>query len=132
MSCKARIVLLSTTACVFSLSALAADLPTREAPIAPSAPVVYAPAFSWTGFYVGGELGWIQTKMQFYSGGGHTRSAFRRLVALIDKNGATYGLMAGYNYQAGQFVFGVEGDLTGWTVGEARYAPRCRRFHHGA
>jgi outer membrane immunogenic protein len=36
--------------------------------------------------------------------------------------------MAGYNYQAGQFVFGVEGDLTGWTVGEARYAPRVGDF----
>ena len=133
MSCKARVVLLSTTACVFSLSALAADLPTREAPVAPSAPVVYAPAFSWTGFYVGGELGWIRTKSNYTPGAVILGAPF--VVSSLpasDKNGATYGLMAGYNYQAGQFVFGVEGDLTGWTVGEAKLRAACRRFHHGA
>ena len=35
-----------------------------------------------------------------------------------DKNGLTYGVLAGYNYQVGQLVLGVEGDFQGWTVGE--------------
>ena len=38
-----------------------------------------------------------------------------------DKNGLTYGILAGYNYQVGQLVLGVEGDFQGWTVGEIRY-----------
>ena len=38
-----------------------------------------------------------------------------------DKNGLTYGILAGYNYQVGQLVLGVEGDFQGWTVGELRY-----------
>jgi outer membrane immunogenic protein len=37
------------------------------------------------------------------------------------KDGLTYGLLTGYNYQIGQLVLGVEGDFQGWTVGELRY-----------
>ena len=38
------------------------------------------------------------------------------------KDGLTYGILTGYNYQkVGQFVLGVEGDFQGWTVGAIRY-----------
>ena len=37
------------------------------------------------------------------------------------KNGLSYGLLSGYNYQMGQLVLGVEGDFTGWTVGKIQY-----------
>ena len=57
MSRLARIVLLATAASAVGVSAFAADLPARMEPVAP---IPYVPAFSWTGFYVGGELGWIQ------------------------------------------------------------------------
>ena len=33
----------------------------------------------------------------------------------------SYGLLAGYNYQIGNLVLGVEGDVEGWTVGKIRY-----------
>ena len=46
-------VLVSATAILISVSARAADLPARVQPAAPGAS---APSFSWTGFYVGGEL----------------------------------------------------------------------------
>ena len=61
----ARIALLATTTGAVSPSASAADLPGGVEPLAP---VAYAPAFSWTGFYVGGELGWIQTNPQYKTG----------------------------------------------------------------
>ena len=54
----AGFVLVSSIAGVFNLPAIAADLPSRMEPVAP---VAHVPSFSWTGFYVGGELGWIQT-----------------------------------------------------------------------
>lgn len=38
-----------------------------------------------------------------------------------DKNGLTYGILAGYNYQVGQLVVGVEADFQGWMAGEIRY-----------
>ena len=43
------------------------------------------------------------------------------VTAASDKNGLTYGILAGYNYQVGQLVLGVEGDFQGWTVGKMRY-----------
>jgi outer membrane immunogenic protein len=50
----ACVVPLATTQCSLGLAALAADLPPRMEPVPP---VAHVPAFSWTGFYLGGELG---------------------------------------------------------------------------
>lgn len=114
---SARFVLLSTTASVFSLSALAADLPARMEPVAP---VAYVPAFSWTGFYLGGALGWIETKPEYATGAVVLGAPFV-VSSASSKNGLSYGLLSGYNYQMSQLVLGVEGDFTGWTVGKIRY-----------
>jgi outer membrane immunogenic protein len=113
----ARFVLLSTTASVFSLSAMAADLPNRMEPVAP---VAYVPAFSWTGFYLGGELGWMQTNPKYTTGALLLGAPFV-VTSESDKNGLTYGILGGYNYQVGQLVLGIEGDFVGWTVGKIRY-----------
>jgi outer membrane immunogenic protein len=113
----ARTVLLSTAATVFSLSALAADLPARMEPVAP---VAYVPAFSWTGFYLGGELGWIQTDPKYTTGVLLLGAPFV-VSSASSRNGLTYGVLGGYNYQAGNLVLGVEGDFFGLTVGEIRY-----------
>ena len=60
-----RAVLVSTSVILISGSALAADLP---APVQPAAPIAYVPPFSWTGFYIGGELGWIRTDPEYTTG----------------------------------------------------------------
>src|SRR6476660_6965610 len=113
----ARFALLFTAATGFSLSAVAADLPGRMEPVAP---VAYVPAFSWTGFYLGGELGWIQTNPKYATGALLLGAPFL-VTSGSDKNGLTYGVLGGYNYQVGQQVLGVEGDFQGWTVGQMRY-----------
>ena len=100
---------------ISSASAFAADLPARVA-----APVAYVPPFSWTGFYLGGELGWIQTKPEYTTGALLLGAPFV-VSSGSDKNGLTYGVLGGYNYQMGQLVLGVEGDFVGWTVGKIRY-----------
>ena len=55
---KNRLVLLAATAAAaFGVSsAFAADLPVRSEPPAPFVPAV--PIFTWTGFYVGGHMGY--------------------------------------------------------------------------
>ena len=112
----ARIVLLATAASAISVSAFSADLPARMEPVAP---VAYVPAFSWTGFYLGGELGWIQTNPNYTTGALLLGAPFL-VTSGSDKNGLTYGVLAGYNYQVGQLVLGVEGDFQAGRL--ARYA----------
>ena len=99
---------------LFSYSAMAADLPV--APIAPA----YVPAFSWTGLYLGGELGWIRKDPEYTTGALVLGTPFVASAA-SSKNGVSYGILAGYDYQIGSLVFGIEGDLQGWTVGTIRY-----------
>jgi outer membrane immunogenic protein len=77
-------------------SALAADLPMRS-----SAPY-YAPPpiFTWTGFYLGANAGF---------GFGH--GTYGGDAAFGSQNGGLIGLTAGYNYQAGPLVAGIEADI---------------------
>src|SRR5579871_6636880 len=98
-----------------AVSAQAADLPTRkEAP----APVFVPPPFTWTGFYVGLNAGgiWSTSKEQatFYAAGFPflTQSFGGNLGS--GESGFLGGAQAGYNWQAGAAVFGVETDWD-WT-----------------
>jgi outer membrane immunogenic protein len=98
-------------------SATAADLPARmpvKAPVA--AP---APAFSWTGFYIGVQGGgaWIDHKQQStINGTGFCGLAPSAFDCTVDKFGGAFGGLAGYNFQSGQAVFGVEVDGTWLSV----------------
>lgn len=103
---------LASVACLASVSAFAADLPnSKGAPaFAPPPP----PTFSWTGFYIGANAGAIwdgsrNTLVDFSSDGYDVGPAFRSKDSL----GWLAGVHAGYNWQASQFVFGVEGDFDG-------------------
>lgn len=74
-------------------TASAADLPRSSAPYyAPPPPVVY----NWAGFYAGTNVG--------YEWGKVTSSS-------MNPSGLLGGVQGGYNWQNGQFVFGVETDL---------------------
>jgi outer membrane immunogenic protein len=87
-----------------SLSAQAADLP--MAPPPPQAAVfVPVPPFSWTGFYLGGNLGagWNHGNISD-SAGAFTWGA---------NNSTTFvgGAQVGFNYQISNVVLGIEGDF---------------------
>lgn len=101
-----RHLLLSTVAlAALAGSAFAADLPSRkEAPVY----VAPTPAFSWTGFYVGADIGgsFGSTKLNNSFSGWNSHS--------VDTSGVLGGGYVGYNYQLNQnFVLGVEGDFQG-------------------
>ena len=95
-------ILLSSVALLgLATGALAADLPSRRAP----APIIAAvPVFTWTGFYVGVNAGYGWNANDSITVGGLT-------FDLDDEGVFVGGAQAGYNYQIGSFVVGLEGDI---------------------
>jgi outer membrane immunogenic protein len=92
---------LALSAVVISSPAIAADLPTMK----PVPAAIAATAYDWSGFYVGG-----------YAGGafGSARLNDVPFPTLVNKNslaGFAGGGLAGFNYQAGALVLGVEGEF---------------------
>jgi outer membrane immunogenic protein len=96
-------LLASAAVLVLPAAAIAADLPSRSA--APAF-VAAAPALNWSGFYVGGHIGAIRTRVKLEVIGnseGYSGSN--------DWNNASAGVHAGYDHQIGQIVVGVEADV---------------------
>jgi outer membrane immunogenic protein len=93
--------LLASTVTFFAFSAAqAADAIVYEEPV----PVVTAPVFSWTGGYVGGQIGY---------GWGKSRFSNEFTAINVKPDGFLGGLYAGYNFDLGNsFVLGVDGDVT--------------------
>ena len=104
--------LFQTTSAVVALLALsivanAADVGARPPVYAPP-PVYVAPPFSWTGFYIGPNLGgaWSQRNLTDTLLG-------LNLSNVNDKGAFIGGGQLGYNYQFGNFVLGIEADFDG-------------------
>ncbi|MBC7580746.1 porin family protein [Tardiphaga sp.] len=86
------------------VSAQAADLPYRSRqPYTVNQPLN---AYSWAGPYLGGTLG--------YEWGSVSNSGAK-------PSGIAGGVTAGYNWQSGNIVFGLEGDMQG-TAADDRFA----------
>ncbi len=91
-------------AALASAPAFAADMP-YKAPPAP-APV---PVFSWTGFYLGANIGGAWSN-------GSATDVITGANLNFNNSGFIGGGQAGFNYQVNQFVFGVEWDIDGTTM----------------
>ena len=78
--------------------AAAADL--SVAPLYKAPPAEVTQAYNWTGFYLGVN-----------GGGGWGRSWWSATATPVDLSGAHAGGTAGYNWQFGNAVLGLEGDM---------------------
>jgi outer membrane immunogenic protein len=89
--------LTATILLAWSGCALAAD-PVYEEP-------VVASAYNWSGVYLGVQAGygWADADVTIFTAIPTSISA--------DLDGAFAGALAGYNFQSGNFVFGIEGDI---------------------
>ena len=100
---KKKIALGALLALAFAAPASSADM--RMPMKAP--PPVMAPIFTWTGFYIGGNIGGAWTSNRIWEdrfGAEWGRSSDARFIG---------GGQIGYNWQFNQFVLGIEGDIDG-------------------
>jgi outer membrane immunogenic protein len=90
-------------AVAMSSGAMAADLKT---PVFKAPPAGVLPtAYDWTGFYVGAHVGYGFGRSNWHDAAG--------LNVTDTSNGVLGGAQAGFNYQVGKFVLGVEADGSG-------------------
>ena len=123
--------LLSTAAAVAITVALSGPIMAADAPVRKIAPAPVAELFNWSGFYVGGHVGYGQTKF--------TGQDSANVAALSPKpKGFLVGLHAGQNIQtASNWLWGWEADVTatpGWseTLQTSPGASSLVSGHHNA
>jgi len=89
--------------------AAAADMPVKARPPA-------AAVWSWTGFYIGGNVGYSwgrsDTTAQFFNNA--SGALLSTSSAEFDLNGWVAGGQIGHNWQSGNWVWGIEADFQ-WT-----------------
>ena len=101
-------------------AAFAADLPYRAPPPVYLPP---PPIFTWTGIYIGGQIGYA------WGSGNNNFDGFDPFrLALINTsvggtpNGVIGGAHVGYNWQVNQWVFGLEGTVNGTSLSNTAVA----------
>jgi outer membrane immunogenic protein len=89
--------------------ALGADVPVKASPYNPGAPL-----FSWSGFYLGGHVGYDRNEPTARFGANFPQTDLPTLPFGTpfhpNGNGFLGGVQAGFNYQIRNLVFGVETD----------------------
>ena len=90
---RSLLAVLASTALAFP--AIAADLPESGAPYYPPPPL-----FTWSGAYIGANAGF---GFGTYTGAGD--------FFFGGADGGLFGITAGYNFQSGPLVAGIEGDI---------------------
>ena len=93
-------------------SVFAADLPARTYT---KAPVMVDPGFNWSGFYVGGNVGysWGRASNTETLSDLGTGAALFTNTSRNDVNGVIGGAQVGYNWQSSNWLFGLEADIQG-------------------
>src|SRR5262245_50450446 len=91
--------------------AQAADMPIK-------APRYVEPAANWAGWYIGAHAGaaWQKSDVNADAGFFSGKSFFGAPSASMTKTGFIGGGQLGYNWQHGNFVFGLEGDISGLSL----------------
>jgi len=85
-----------------SFPAFAADMPLKALPPLPAPP----PLYNWSGFYTGVNVGSGWTSGSLNIPGNNLYGGLTEFIG---------GVQAGYNFQAGHLLLGVEGDFDGAT-----------------
>ena len=101
-------------------STVLADGPQVWAPVRSSVDVSASP---WAGFYVGlhGGIGWADHRIRSVTPSSASLAGFRH--TLVEPTGFVGGSHAGYNWQFGNAVLGLEAEMTGATLSGRSQSP---------
>jgi outer membrane immunogenic protein len=104
-----RMLLVTAGVLPLAAPALSADLPSRAPPPVYIPPT---PIFTWTGIYLGGQVGyaWGTQRANVLLPDGTT------LFNSYSAEGVIGGAHVGYNYQVNQWVLGIEGSVDGTSI----------------
>ena len=101
---------MAAAAWLLATGAFAADLPIPYT----RAPMFVEPVFNWTGFYVGGNIGYSWGRSSDTSTLTNTAgTALLTSTGTTDLNGVVGGGQIGYNWQIQNWVWGLEADIQG-------------------
>lgn len=108
---KRVLIGIATITSLLATSAFAADLPVRTYT---KAPVYVEPVYDWTGFYVGGNIGYSWGRSSTDLGfSDSTGGALLATPGKFNMDGVIGGGQIGYNWQRDKWVFGLEADIQG-------------------
>ena len=103
---------LALAAATITLGISAASAADMARPVYKAQPAPVVSVYNWSGFYIGGNIGWA------WGNGTVTYTPTGATAFSGTKDNFLGGLQAGYNWQAGNFVFGIEGDWD-WVNGKS-------------
>ena len=108
-------------------SAMAAELPAipRAYPAPPPPPPLLLPAYSWTGCYIGGNVGGVWVRKDF-TASGLIGAPVGTSLGSHDANSFLGGIQGGCNYQAAGWVFGGGAGAFPTTAGASTAAKPTR------
>jgi outer membrane immunogenic protein len=109
---KRMLIGIAAAASLAATGALAADLPAWTYT---KAPVYVDPIYDWTGFYVGGNLGysWGRSSDTSTLTNATTGAVLLTTSDRSDLNGIVGGGQIGYNWQMQNWLYGFEADIQG-------------------
>jgi outer membrane immunogenic protein len=109
---KRLLIGVSAAASLLATGALAADLPVKQ-PVYTKAPVYVDPVYDWTGFYVGGNVGysWGSSRSTQTLTDPGTGLVLNSVANKFNMDGVIGGAQIGYNWQRDRWVFGLEADI---------------------
>jgi outer membrane immunogenic protein len=113
-----------------ALAALTAGAPALAADMPVKAPPMAAPAPSWTGFYLGANVGgvWTRNDGTWNPLPDPPNFGVNAITGAIDSSSVAGGFHGGFNWQlAPRFVAGIEGDWT-WTNAKSSFTQTWTGF----
>jgi outer membrane immunogenic protein len=110
---KRLLIGISAAASLLTTGAFAADLPVKQ-PVYTKAPVYVDPVYDWTGFYVGGNVGYSwgnSSSTLALTDPGPPSTVLNSAATKFHMDGVIGGGQIGYNWQRDKWVFGLEADI---------------------